>query len=291
MISVIVPIYNVEAYLRRALDSILSQTHKDWEAILVDDGSTDSSGQIAEEYARNDSRFKVIHKPNGGPSDARNAGMQHITGKYLLFLDSDDFIHPQVMALCLEAIQRDKSDIVCFTYDRTYRTRGLVWHFLHLGDPVPHYRYYLQPPYLTTDNIYAYATEYSRPKDIDKQWAVKHCQACFKMYRANLVSNIPFIVGIFYEDFPWWSEVLLRIKRATILNLPLYFYYPAPKSRIFSADQTHRIESLKQGIEAGKRLYASAPEAKRLAWERNFLAPFEQKLKKKQERTLRHRDE
>ena len=71
MISVIVPIYNVEQYLRRALDSILSQTHKDWEAILVDDGSTDASGRIAEEYEQCDHRFKVIHKPNGGVSTAR----------------------------------------------------------------------------------------------------------------------------------------------------------------------------------------------------------------------------
>ena len=76
MVSVIVPIYNVEQYLRRALDSILSQTHKDWEAILVDDGSTDNSGRIAEEYAQSDNRFKVVHKPNGGQSDARNVGLE-----------------------------------------------------------------------------------------------------------------------------------------------------------------------------------------------------------------------
>lgn len=282
MVSVIIPIYNAELYLRRALDSILSQTHKDWEAILVDDGSTDSSGRIAEEYAGSDRRFKVIHKPNGGPSDARNAALQHIGGEYLLFLDADDFLHPQLMTLCLEAIRRDNSDLVAFTYDRRYRTLGIIRHFLHLGDPSPHYKFYKEPPYRTTDNIYAYATEYSHPKDIDKRWAVKHCQACFKMYRAGLVRDIRFPVGIFYEDFPWWSEVMLRVRRCTILNLPLYFYYPAPRSRIFSSSQEHRIESLRRGIEAGKQLYATAPEAKRKAWERNFLAPFEQKLKRKE---------
>ena len=83
MVSIIVPIYNVEAYLRRALDSILSQTHKEWEAILVDDGSTDGSGRIAEEYAQSDHRFRVIHKPNGGQSEARNVGMQHMRGEFL----------------------------------------------------------------------------------------------------------------------------------------------------------------------------------------------------------------
>ena len=95
MISVVVPIYNVERYLHRALESLLSQTYKDWEAILVDDGSTDGSGRIADEYAGRDPRFKVIHKTNGGLSDSRNTGLELVEGEYLIFLDSDDFLHPQ----------------------------------------------------------------------------------------------------------------------------------------------------------------------------------------------------
>ena len=282
MVSVIVPIYNVEAYLRRALDSILNQTHKDWEAILVDDGSTDSSGRIAEEYAACDRRFKVVHKENGGLSDARNAGMQNIGGEFLVFLDADDFLHPQLMALCLEAILRDGTDLVAFTYDHAYRTMGLVKHFLRFSEPKPHYQFYEKPPHVITNNIFNFATEYSNPKDINKRWAVKHCQVWRCMYRTSIVRDIKFIKGINYEDFPWWSEVLLRIRRCTILNLPLYFYYPNPKSYILSADQSHKTESLKIGIEAAKRIYASAPEEKRLAWERNFLAPFEEKLRRKQ---------
>ncbi len=291
MISVVVPIYNVERYLHRALDSILSQTHKNWEAILVDDGSTDSSGNIAEEYAASDQRFKVIHKPNGGLSDARNAGMQHITGEYLIFLDSDDFLHPQLMELCLQAIKRDDSDLVAFTYDHYYRTRNLIGHFLHLPDSTPRYRFYNNPTYLVTDNIFDYATEYSHPKDIDRRWAIKHCHVWRCMYKTYAVRNIPFIKGINYEDFPWWSEVLLRIKRCTILNLPLYYYYPNPKSYLLSADQTHKAESLKQGIEAAKRIYATAPEDQRKAWEHNFLAPFEEKLRRKQTKLQQQRHE
>ena len=213
MISVIVPIYNVESYLPRALDSILSQTYKEWEAILVDDGSTDGSSRIADEYAARDHRFTVIHQPNGGLSDARNTGLEHISGEYLVFLDADDFLHPQLMELCLEASLRDKSDMVCFTYDRIYRTFGIIRHFLHLGDPTPHFKYYKQPPYLVTDNIYDYATEYSSPKDIDKRWAVKHCQVWRCMYKTYAIRGIKFIKGINYEDFPWWSEVLLHIHR------------------------------------------------------------------------------
>jgi len=281
MISVVVPIYNVERFLPRALDSILSQTHKDWEAILVDDGSTDLSGSIAEQYARRDRRFRVLHKQNGGLSDARNAGMKLIRGEYLVFLDADDFLHPQLMALCLQAAVRDGSDLVAFTYDRRYRTIGLVRHFLHLGDPTPHYRFYSNPPYVTTDNIFAYATEYSRPRDIDRRWAVKHCQVWRCMYKTYAVRDVQFIPGINYEDFPWWSEVMLRMGRCTILNLPLYFYYPNPQSYLFSANTSHKAESLRRGIEAARRIYATAPADKRQAWERNFLAPFEQKLRKK----------
>ena len=244
MISVIVPIYNAESYLPRALDSILSQTYKEWEAILVDDGSTDGSSRIADEYAARDHRFTVIHQPNGGLSDARNTGLEHISGEYLVFLDADDF--------------------------------------LHLGDPTPHFKYYKQPPYLVTDNIYDYATEYSSPKDIDKRWAVKHCQVWRCMYKTYAIRGIKFIKGINYEDFPWWSEVLLHIHRCTILNLPLYFYYPNPLSYILSANQSHKIDSLRKGIEAAKQVYATAPEAKRNAWKRNFLFPFEQKLRKKE---------
>ena len=288
MISVIVPIYNVEMYLRRALESILSQTHKDWEAILVDDGSTDSSGCIAEEYAQRDHRFKVVHKPNGGLSDARNTGIKHLSGEYLIFLDADDFLHPQLMELCLEAARGDYSDLVAYTYDRRYRTQNLVRHFLRLGDSMPHFKFYKNPPRLTTDDIFSYATEYSRPKGIERRWAVKHCQVWRCMYKTYAVRDIKFIKGINYEDFPWWSEVLLRIRRCTILNLPLYFYYPNPKSYILSADQTHKIESLRQGIEATKKIYANAPSDKREAWERNFLAPFEEKLRRKEAKQQKH---
>lgn len=279
MISVVVPIYNVEQYLHRALDSLLCQTYNDWEAILVDDGSTDGSSKIADEYAHKDNRFRVIHKCNEGQSEARNVGMENSNGEYMLFLDADDFLHPQLMELCMEAMLRDGSDLVAFTYDRTFRTHGFIRRTLHLGDARPRYKFYQQPPFQVTDNIYDYATEYSHPKDIDQRWAIKHCQAWRCMYRTACIREIKFIKGIIYEDFPWWSEVLLHIDRCTILNLPLYFYYPNPKSSILSADKAHKLESLRQSIEAAKRVYATAPESKRKAWKRNFLIPFEEKLR------------
>ncbi|MBO5696399.1 MAG: glycosyltransferase family 2 protein, partial [Alphaproteobacteria bacterium] len=98
-ISVIIPIYNVEKYLRRCLDSVLNQTFTDWQAICVNDGSPDNCADILDEYAKKDSRFIVVNKKNGGLSDARNVGMEHATGDYILYLDSDDFIHPQTMEI------------------------------------------------------------------------------------------------------------------------------------------------------------------------------------------------
>lgn len=98
MISIIIPVYKCEPFLRRCLDSIQSQSFEDWEAILIDDGSPDNSGSICDEYAKRDSRFKVIHKPNSGVSDTRNKGLDDAKGEYIVFIDSDDWIGPNYLA-------------------------------------------------------------------------------------------------------------------------------------------------------------------------------------------------
>lgn len=105
MISVIVPVYNVEPYLRQCIDSILAQTYRDFELILVDDGSPDNCGAICDEYARRDSRIRVIHQENGGLSAARNAGIDIATGEYISFVDSDDWVHPEYLAYLYRAVQ------------------------------------------------------------------------------------------------------------------------------------------------------------------------------------------
>lgn len=111
-VSVIVPIYNTEEYLRECIDSILSQTYTDLEIILVDDGSTDNSGVICDEYAEKDSRVRVFHKENGGVSSARNYGLDRVTGEYLSFIDSDDLVKPKYVQIMLETVKKTKADIV-----------------------------------------------------------------------------------------------------------------------------------------------------------------------------------
>ena len=123
MVSIIVPIYNSEKYLRPCIESLCNQSHADIEIILVDDGSSDSSGAICDDFANKDPRIKVVHKQNGGVSAARNDGLDMACGKYIMFVDSDDFLHPQAMEICFSFAEKDSSDLVAFTYDRAYRTK------------------------------------------------------------------------------------------------------------------------------------------------------------------------
>ena len=116
LISVIIPVYNSEKYLTRCLDSILANTYKNIEVICVNDGSTDNSAKLLNEYAIKDRRMRIIHKSNGGLSSARNAGLREIKGKFLTFIDSDDWIHPQYFEILENAIVNDDTDAVicCF---------------------------------------------------------------------------------------------------------------------------------------------------------------------------------
>ncbi len=281
-ISIIIPMYGVEKYLRRCLDSVLNQTFTDWQAICVDDGSPDNSGAIAEEYARRDRRFMVIHQENGGLSDARNTGMKHATGEYVMFLDSDDFIHPQTMEISYYMAKRDNSDIVAFTYDRIYRPRLMVRHFLGMNtnNVVPwgiKKRYNpAKIPFLVADDVFEYATEsahnFGRK---NKRWLIKHCQVWKNMYRRSLIKGIPFIKGILFEDFPWWSAVMLKNPRTTIINLPLYYYIPNFGGIVLSAKQLRIMESLCAGISNAYRLYRDdANEYQMKNWSEKFLWRF-----------------
>ena len=115
-LSVIVPVYNVENYLNKCITSIVEQTYKALEIILVDDGATDCSGAIADSYAAKDKRIKVFHKENGGLSDARNYGLDHVTGDYILFVDSDDFIENTMCERLFTVANSTNADMVSCNY-------------------------------------------------------------------------------------------------------------------------------------------------------------------------------
>ena len=277
-ISVIIPIYNVEKYLRRCLDSVLNQSFTDWEAICVNDGSPDKSDIILAEYAARDARFKIVNKKNGGLSDARNAGMQVATGDYILYLDSDDFIHPQTMEIAHYMAMRDGSDIVSFTYDRIYRPQLMVRHVLKMDtdNVIPrrmHKKYDVTKiKTLITDDVYEYATERTHNKPgKKKKWLIKHCQVWKNLYKRELIADIPFIKGILFEDFPWWSQVMMRNPRVTIAPLPLYFYIPNFGGIVLGAKQLRIMQSLCTGIKTAFLKYQeSATSYQMQKWSENF---------------------
>ncbi len=281
-ISIIIPMYNVEKYLRRCLDSVANQTFKDWQAICVNDGSPDNSREIADEYAARDSRFVVINKENGGLSDARNVGMEHATGEYIMYLDSDDFIHPQTMEIAYCMAVRDNSDIVSFTYDRIYRPRLMVMHKLGMNTDniVPwgiHKKYNIDKiKSRVTNDIFEYATESAHNVgNKNHRWLVKHCQVWKHLYRRDLISDTPFIKGILFEDFPWWSEVMLKSPRVTIINLPLYYYIPNFGGIVLSAKQLKIMQSLCTGVFHAYSIYEkSANDYQMRKWQGNFMWHF-----------------
>lgn len=291
-VSIIIPVYNSKEFLERCILSLQSQTFNDWEAICIDDGSLDGSGEILDRFALEDSRIRVVHKTNEGVSAARNYGIQKAEGEYVIFVDSDDFLHPQTLEITVFHADSENVDLVAYTYDRGYRTKNIIRHFLGLGDSIVKYKRfdkkYIQS--LVTEDIYSLATEYSKPKMAKglQRWAVKHCQPWRCLYRLDTIREIRFPEGIIYEDLPWWGQVLKNVKKSVVLNLPLYFYYPNKWSFIFSSKEEYKVKCLRKAIELAQETYSNeANEYKRKCWEKNFLVPFREKLASKEKKINR----
>lgn len=117
-VSVIVPVYRVEQYIRECLDSIKKQTFTDWECLLIEDGSPDKSGKICDEYAKDDTRFRVFHVENGGVSRARNIGLDYMSGEWVMFVDSDDAIAENTLEICLKQVEKERLDMLQFSFSR-----------------------------------------------------------------------------------------------------------------------------------------------------------------------------
>jgi glycosyltransferase involved in cell wall biosynthesis len=258
-ISVVIPVYNVEKYLRRCLDSVANQTFADWEAICVNDGSPDNSAVILEEYAKRDKRFKIIAKENGGLSDARNVGTNAATGEYVIYLDSDDFIHPQTMEIAHALARRDNSDVVSWYKDKLFRPQLLVRHRLgfDIDSALPRgikKKYNLEniKTFVTYD-VFAHATECPRHSGI--RWPIKHFYVWRHLIRRGFIKGIKFIKGITFEDFPWWSEVMLRRPKVTITKLPFYYYFPNFNSIDMASKEAKKVRNWLIGLEHSYKLY------------------------------------
>ena len=204
LISIIVPIYKVEPYLPRCIDSIINQTYQNIEIILVDDGSPDNCSQICDEYQQKDSRIKVIHKSNGGLSDARNAGLDIAQGEFIVFVDSDDFIHPEMVAILFELLQKNGSDIsICnfvpFTQNITTSNKTPV--------------------------IETISGKEAALRLYQKEYTTQAVVAWDKLYKKSVFKNLRFKVGKFNEDEFFSYKALLNAPKVTFTSQELYYYF------------------------------------------------------------------
>ena len=207
LISIIVPVYKVEAYLSRCVDSIVAQTYKNLDIILVDDGSPDNSGKICDEYAEKDNRITVIHQANGGLSDARNAGIAVAKGSYLTFLDSDDWVPPEYIDYLYDLLKETGSAISLCNFLKT-TTEEL---------PVV-----IEPEMVTVMKNDAILAKYI---DLGDDFHPQLVMACGKLFEASLFETIRFPVGRLHED-EFTTYKLFHFAPQTVLSKkPLYYYW------------------------------------------------------------------
>ena len=278
-VSVIIPVYKVERYVRRCLDSVMSQTLTDWEAICVDDGSPDNSGKILDEYARRDKRIRVIHKENGGVSAARNDGIKLARGQYVIFIDSDDFIHPQLFEITTCLADKNNADTVSFRFDaRAQRgMRRLLRSGLDTADFVPKSLAHVYNPAcvtgVVTDNLLGYSTERNHSFGL---FRIRHCYPWLHLMRRKFISGMKFDTSIkIAEDFIWWTEILMRRPHSVILRLPLYYYVPNMGSALNGATSRKVFENISRATAAAYLYAKKHSDATQLkTWSREFLWPF-----------------
>lgn len=203
LVGIIVPIYKVEKYIHRCVDSILMQTFDDFELILVDDGSPDNCGAICDEYAKKDNRIHVIHKENGGLSDARNAGIDYVINKsdsqWITFIDSDDWVAPDYLEQLLKLCEKYNAEIgICRLLRCTEEPERIV----------------------DIDVDYSAA-----PYDALLYEGGVACYACARLYRTSLIAGYRFPVGMYMEDFYIIPEIILSAQRIAVTEKTLYYYY------------------------------------------------------------------
>lgn len=204
LVSVIVPIYNVEAYLDRCIQSIFAQTYKNLEIILVDDGSPDRCPELCDQYAKSDVRVMVIHKKNGGLSDARNYGIEQANGEYIVFVDSDDYIEPELCSECLKRFESDKQiDIVSFEFRRVTDSE--------------------QGGRQGTGNIRVYDNFEGFRSYINRD-PFTH-MVCDKMFRHSLFEDVRFIPKRLAEDLAISYRLIGKARKICHLDRVFYNYF------------------------------------------------------------------
>lgn len=251
-ISIIVPIYNVEKYLAECIESIQNQSYSNIEIILVDDESPDNSGKIAEEYASTDKRIKVIHKKNGGLSDARNAGMEVATGDYLMFVDSDDLLTPDACKVLEEKIEKESADYVIGNYINCHEN-GELW----------------DNPIFNTEKYKEFKLNI---KDYTDSFYIMNSSACNKIFDLNFIRklNLKFEVGLPAEDAIFTTYCFIKSNKVYYIPHVMYVYRQRNAGTSISMNCTSKYF---YGIsKAYKKIYENFNENNELGFYRFFYA-------------------
>lgn len=233
-ISIVIPIYNVEKFLPRCLESVLRQTFTDYEVICVNDGSPDKCLDILVQYSQKDSRIIIVNPKNQGLSMARNNGIKLAKGEYIYFLDPDDAIHPQCLETILFVAQKHNSDLVCFQFENYY---------INTSDELSFF-------YKKIDSQSLDVISPDQPLEyvLTKNTYRIHYNVWTKFYKKSLLQGIEFIPDIQFEDYPHTFDVLLRCPRISILKEALYLYTNNPDSISNKKGNLKQIVSYHIGI-------------------------------------------
>ena len=210
LISIVIPVYKVEKYLEKCVESVINQTYKNLEILLVNDGSPDNCPKICDEYAQKDNRIKVIHKENGGLSDARNAGIDVATGKYITFIDSDDYISNDYVEYMYNLAKKHNAQIATCEFEIVY-----------LEDELKNNSEYIEDIEVLTPRDFFYNMLFAKRSDVT---------ACAKLYEIELFKEIRYPKGVVYEDTATTYKLIEKCNKIATGNKKCYFYFTRPNS-------------------------------------------------------------
>ncbi|MBQ9731993.1 MAG: glycosyltransferase [Alphaproteobacteria bacterium] len=247
-ISVIIPIYNVEQYLPQCLDSIINQTYKDIEIICINDGSTDNSCKILKQYTQKDCRIKIIKQKNQGASVARNKGLDMATGEYICFIDSDDYVHPQMLNIIIKHAEHHNVDFVQYRH-KEIRKNDEKFSFIN------------------EDNICGKIINNPMMVSFKKQQFSNTFGPVAKLFKRTLIGNTRFIPHLQFEDYPFIYEILSKRPKSLYLDAFLYFYRILPVSLCHTKSDPQQIKDYHTGINHIFNIYKDST----FSLERNFL--------------------
>lgn len=236
LVSVVVPVYNSEKYLRDCVDSIVNQTYRNLDIILVDDGSTDSSGNICEEYAQKDSRVTVLHKENGGNGDARNAGYKCAKGKWLVMVDNDDLLHWKQIEILLKNANEKDADVVVGNY------RAI------LDDETPDDRAITEEVYQRAEVL---SPEHLNNAEFIKQRSMILTTPWSKIWKKTLYENILFPKKSKHDDTWTTWKAYEKAKRVVFVDEVVHYWRNNPESfgRVFDLSHLEGIDAYAEQLD------------------------------------------